>query len=94
MAVFRNEVSPLGLHVADEVHEVAAIRLDRVVGQQRVADPGNQRHGSSRSVTRGLQGAGQEGFDLIRGRSEDRTSGPIASGPRWRRDTGSECPLL
>ena len=31
------------LHVADEIHEVAAIRLDGVVGQQRVADPRHQR---------------------------------------------------
>ena len=34
-------IDPLGLHVAEEVHEVAAIRLDRVVGQQGIADPGD-----------------------------------------------------
>ena len=32
----------LGLHVADEIHEVAAIGFDGMVGQQRVADPGHQ----------------------------------------------------
>ena len=35
-------IDPLGLHVPHEVHEVAAIRLERVVGEQGVADPGDQ----------------------------------------------------
>ena len=37
----------LRLHVADEIHEVAAVGLDRVVGQQRVADPRHQCRGGT-----------------------------------------------
>src|SRR5207253_5318891 len=49
--------------------EVAAVRHDRVVGQQRVADPGDQGAGGGRGVVAGgLQGAGQEGFDPGGGR--------------------------
>ena len=60
---------PLGLHVPQEVHEVAAIGLDRVVRQQGVADPGHQGPGGGRGIAAGgLQGVGQEGFDLGRGR--------------------------
>ena len=41
----------------------------RVVRQQRVADPGNQRPGCHVGVTaHGLQGPGQEGFNLGGGR--------------------------
>ena len=55
--------------MADEIHEVAAVGFDRVVGQQRVADPRHQGSGDlSASLPRGLQGAGEEGFDLVRGR--------------------------
>src|SRR5262245_15440155 len=58
-------IDPLGLHVAEEVQEVPAIRLDRVVGEQRIADPGDQRPGGGGGVgTGGGQGLGQEGFDL------------------------------
>ena len=39
---------PLGLHVPQEVHEVAAVGLDRVVREQRVADPGHQGPGRGR----------------------------------------------
>ena len=43
--------------------------LPRVVRQQRVADPGNQRPGCHVGVTaHGLQGPGQEGFNLGGGR--------------------------
>src|SRR5512142_2369178 len=35
----------LRLHVPEEVHEVAAVGLDRMVGQERVADPGHERLG-------------------------------------------------
>ena len=43
--------------------------LPRVVRQQRVADPGNQRPGCDVGVTaHGLQGPGQEGFNLGGGR--------------------------
>ena len=59
---------PLGLHVADEVHEVAAVGFDRVVGQQRIADPRHQRPGDGGRSAAGLQGVGQEGFDLVGGR--------------------------
>ena len=58
-------VDSLGLHVPHEVHEVAAVGLDRVVGQERVADPGDQ--GPCRDVgiaARGIKGTGQEGFHL------------------------------
>ena len=61
-------VDALGLHVADEVHEVAAVGLDRVVGQQRVADPGHQGPGDGGRSVAGLQGVGQEGCDLVGGR--------------------------
>ena len=58
-------IDALGLHVADEVGEVAAVGFDRVVGQQHVADPGHQRSGGGRGVAAGGgQGLGQEGFDL------------------------------
>jgi hypothetical protein len=62
-------VDSLGLHVPHEVHEVAAVGFDRVVRQQRVADPGDQRPGGGRSVAVRLQGAGEKGLDLGRGRS-------------------------
>ena len=58
-------VDSLGLHVPHEVHEVAAVRLDRMVGQEHVADPGDQ--GPCRDVgiaARGIQGTGQEGLHL------------------------------
>ena len=43
--------------------------LPRVVRQQRIADPGNQRPGCHVGVTaHGLQGPGQEGFNLGGGR--------------------------
>ncbi len=59
----------LGLHVADEIHEVAAVGFDRVVRQQRVADPRHQRRRRRVGVAAaGLQGAGEEGFDLVGGR--------------------------
>ena len=62
-------VDALGLHVPDEVHEVAAVGFDRVVGQQGVADPGDQGPGRGRGIAAGgLQGPGQEGFDLVGGR--------------------------
>ena len=57
----------LGLHVADEIHEVAAIRLDRVVGQQGVADPRDQRGRAGRRSA-GFQGVSQERLDLVGGR--------------------------
>ena len=41
-------IDALGLHVAEEVGEVAAVGLDRVVGQQHVADPGDQGPGRGR----------------------------------------------
>ena len=52
----------LGLHVADEVHEVAAVGFDRVVRQQGVADPGHQGPGDGGRSAAGLQGVGQEGL--------------------------------
>ena len=58
----------LGLHVADEIHEVAAIGFDRVVRQQGVADPGHQGPGDGGRSAAGLQGVGQEGLDLVGGR--------------------------
>ena len=62
-------VDALGLHVPHEVHEVAAVGLDRVVRQQRVADPGHQGPGGGRGIAAGgLQGPGQEGLDLGGGR--------------------------
>ena len=58
-------VDSLGLHVPHEVHEVAAVRLDRVVREQRVANPRHQGPGGGQGITAGgLQGPGQEGFDL------------------------------
>jgi hypothetical protein len=35
-------IDPLSLHVPEEVHEVSAVGLDRVVGEERIADPGDQ----------------------------------------------------
>jgi hypothetical protein len=59
----------LGLHPPDEIRQVAAVRLHRVVRLQRIADPGDQRRRDGRGVATGsLQGAGQEGGDLLRGR--------------------------
>ena len=53
----------LRLHVPEEVHEVAAVGLDRMVRQQRVADPGYERLGRTRAAG-GSKRLGQEGFDL------------------------------
>jgi hypothetical protein len=40
-----------------------------MVGHQGVADPGRQRPGGGRGIAAGgLQGAGQEGLDLVGGR--------------------------
>ena len=58
----------LGLHVPNEIREVAAIGFDRVVGQQCVTDPGDQGPGDSGRAVAGLQGVGQEGGDLVGGR--------------------------
>ena len=59
----------LGLHVPEEVHEVSAVGLDRVVRQERIADPGDQGPGGGRGVgSRGGQRLGQEGLDLVGGR--------------------------
>jgi len=59
----------LGLHVPEEVRQVAVASLDRVVRLQRVAHPGDQRRRDGLGVgAGGLQGAGQEGFDLGGGR--------------------------
>ena len=58
-------VDSLGLHVPHEVHEVAAVGLDRMVRQEGVADPGDQ--GPRRGLgiaARGIKGTGQEGFDF------------------------------
>ena len=61
-------IDALDLHVADEIGEVAAVGLDRVIRQEHVADPRHQRPGGGRSVAaRGGQGLGQEGLDLGRG---------------------------
>src|SRR5579883_2360210 len=58
-----------GLHVAEEVGEVAVVGLDGVVRVQGVAAPGDQGRGDGRGLAAGgLQGAGQEGGDLLRGR--------------------------
>ena len=63
----------LGLHLTQEVHQVAAIGLDRVVGQQGVADPGDQRRGGAVGViAHRLEGAGDEGLDLVGGRAVAR----------------------
>ena len=82
-------VDSLGLHVPQEVHEVAAVGFDRVVRQQRVADPGDQGPGGDRGIAaRGLQGPGQEGFDLGRGRGvplEEVTPLGHQRGAGWRR---------
>ena len=61
----------LGLHLPQEVHEVATVGFDRVVGRQHVADPRHQSPGRDGvSVAgHGLQGAGEKGLDLGRGRS-------------------------
>ena len=68
-AVTSSGVDALGLHVPEEVGEVAAVGLDRVVGEQGVADPRHQGPGGGRRVAAGgLQGVGQEGFDLVGGR--------------------------
>ena len=60
-------VDALGLHVPDEVHEVAAVGFDRVVGQQRVADPGDQRPGDAGRSVAGLQGGARKAGDLVGG---------------------------
>ena len=54
----------LRLHVPEEVHEVAAVGLDRMVRQERVADPGYERLGRTRAAG-GSKRLGQEGFDLL-----------------------------
>ena len=62
-------VHTLGLHVPQEVHEIAAVGFDRMVRQQRITDPGHQSPGGGGCVAAGgLQGPGQEGFDLGRRR--------------------------
>jgi len=59
----------LGLHVADEVQEIAAVGFDGVIRQQGIADPGDQRGGGLiGGAAAGLQGPGQEGGDLVGGR--------------------------
>jgi hypothetical protein len=59
----------LGLHVPGEVEEVAAIRLDRVIRQQGVADPGDQGGGGLvGGAAAGFQSTGEEGGDLVGGR--------------------------
>ena len=79
------------LHVADEIGEVATIRLDRVVGEQGVADPGEQGRGDLvGGAAGGLQGPGQEGPDLVAGGDiavEERPGGTTAE-TRLHRDRG------
>jgi hypothetical protein len=58
----------LDLHVADEIEEVAAVGFDRVIGQQGIADPGDQRGGGLVGAAGGVKGTGQEGGDLVGGR--------------------------
>src|SRR5262249_54752513 len=63
-------VDALGLHLPGEVGQVAAVGLDRVARQERIADPGDQRPGGGGGLgARGVEGAGQEGLDLVGGRS-------------------------
>ena len=58
----------LGLHVADEVQEVAAIGFDGVVGQQGVADPGDQRPGDAgRSLPLASRARARKAGDLVGG---------------------------
>ncbi len=62
-------IDPLRLHVPHEVHEVAAVSLDRVVREQHVADPGHEGRGRARGVAvGGRESPGQKGFDLLGGR--------------------------
>ena len=59
-------VNPLRLHVPHEVHEIAAVGLDRVVREQHVAEPGHERRGRARGVAfGGRESPGQEGLDLL-----------------------------
>jgi hypothetical protein len=52
--------------VADEVEEVAAVGFDGVIRQQGITDPGDQRRrGWVGGAAAGLQGASQEGGDLL-----------------------------
>jgi hypothetical protein len=54
--------------VPHEIEEIAAVGFDRVIRQQRVADPGDQGGGRPVGVAAGgLEGAGQEGLDLVGG---------------------------
>jgi hypothetical protein len=58
----------MGVQVAEEVHQVAAVALDRVVRQQRVADPGDEGCGDEIGLAaEGLQGPSEEGVDLVGG---------------------------
>ena len=60
---------PLSLHMPQEVHQVAAIRLDRVVRQKQIADPRHSHPGGTRGLAAGgLQRPGQERLHLGSGR--------------------------
>src|SRR5262249_55495117 len=62
-------IDPLSLHVPEEVHQIPTVGFDRVVGQEGIADPGDDRSGGGGSVSAGSnQGLGQEGSHFVGGR--------------------------
>ena len=67
----RQAVTPWACIRRTKSMELRPHALSGVVREQRDSGPGDHRPGRGRSVAAGLQGVGQEGLDLVRGRGVD-----------------------